>query len=69
MPAVPAPMMATSTSRMALFIRQSWLTTMLWLVSAFQVNVVTANDAPLVSALHGYVVRSIVPDRKRAEKR
>ena len=37
LPAVPAPMMATSTTRMVLFIRKPWLANLLWQVSAFAV--------------------------------
>ena len=67
MPAVPAPVMATSTSRMARFIRQPWLTTMVWHISVFPVNEGAANDdASFVSELHSDTVRSIVAYRKRA---
>jgi hypothetical protein len=52
--------MATSTSRIALFILLPCLTTILWLVSAFLADVATTNDAAsLVSEIHVDIVLSI----------
>jgi hypothetical protein len=70
MPAVPAPIMATSTSCIVLFIHRPWLTTMLWQVRGFPGKVGAANDdASLVGEFHGDAARSIVSDWKRAGQR